>query len=84
MAHYGVEKRGKCPALSFDSYQIAECELAYYNLIPIGDGCCMKARVYKQNIEYQFAGLVEPWKRGIVQSVLKMRGNVHVINVQDS
>lgn len=43
-----------CPALSFNN-NMASCELA--GIVPVGDGCCIKARAYKNGIEYDFASL---------------------------
>ena len=43
-----------CPALKFKG-EIAICKLA--GIVPVGDGCCIKARAYKNGIEYDFASL---------------------------
>lgn len=43
-----------CPALLFEN-DTASCELA--GIVPVGDGCCIKARAYKDGVEYDFASL---------------------------
>ena len=43
-----------CPALLFDG-DVAVCLLA--GLVPIGDGCCIKARAFKDGVQYDFASL---------------------------
>ena len=49
-----------CPALSFTD-DIASCELA--GTVPVGDGCCIAARAYKDGVEYDFAALPPELKR---------------------
>ena len=46
----------QCPALYYyvDSDK-AVCLIA--GVVPVGDGCCIKARAYKDGIEYDFASL---------------------------
>ena len=48
---YGIVN-GVCPALSFEHY-IASCKHAGL-IVPIGDGCCIKAKAYKNGIEYDW------------------------------
>ena len=45
---YGVDKKDKCPALTFKE-DTAICGLV--PSVPIGDGCCIKARAYKNGKE---------------------------------
>lgn len=53
---------GLCPALYFDKDQ-AGCTLAGV-YVPIEDGCCIKARAFRDGKEYDFASLpVELKKR---------------------
>lgn len=53
-------KQSICPALSFND-NIASCKHAGID-VPIEDGCCIKARVYKNGIEYDFASLPKELK----------------------
>lgn len=66
-ALYGKQKW--CPALSFDGF-VATCAIADY-LVPIGDGCCIKARAYKDGKEYDFASLPPELKRRAVRDLLR-------------
>lgn len=70
-AKYG--KQSICPALSFDN-GIASCRHAGV-LVPIGDGCCIKARAYKNGIEYDFASLPKKLKYRAVSDTLKQKEN---------
>lgn len=65
---HGIEKKQSCPSLSFDGEQ-AECKLA--GLVPIGDGCCIKARAYKDGVEYNFADLPDELKYRAVRDMRK-------------
>ena len=68
---YGLFEKGtRCPGLSFHN-GIATCKLVALNLVPIGDGCCIKARAFKNNVEYDFAALPAETKRQIVRITLK-------------
>ena len=64
MEFFGIEKYDRCPALEFED-DIAECRLSH--AIPIGDGCCIKARAYRNGVEYDFALLPAELKRGAAQ-----------------
>lgn len=69
-----IELHGKkdiCPVLSFNG-ETAVCGLAM--IVPIGDGCCIKARAYKDNIEYDFASLPSIMKIGVAQDLKKSKG----------
>ena len=68
-AFYG--KQDFCSALSFDG-NIASCALANY-LVPVGDGCCIKARAYKDGVKYDFAALSPALKKRAVKDLLKRR-----------
>uniref|UniRef100_A0A6M3JMR8 Uncharacterized protein n=1 Tax=viral metagenome TaxID=1070528 RepID=A0A6M3JMR8_9ZZZZ len=44
-----------CPALTFEDNGEASCQLAIVEeLVPIGDGCCISARVYKHGKKLSF------------------------------
>jgi len=60
-AYYHIRKFDPCPGLNFNGEK-AECSLAKKNLIPVGDGCCIKAKAYREGIEYDFAGLPPKFK----------------------
>lgn len=64
-----IGKHDRCPSLSFWNGQ-ASCALAERGLVPIGDGCCIKARAYKDGVEYKFAALPDELK---YQAVKDMR-----------
>ena len=66
---YKVSKETRCPGLSFDPQGQATCELAIRGIVPIGDGCCIKARAYKDGIEYDFASLCKETKQAVVFNV---------------
>lgn len=67
---YGVFKTGvRCPGLSFEN-GIASCQLVKFNLVPIGDGCCISARVFRDGVEHDFAALPGSVKRKIAQIIL--------------
>lgn len=67
---YGVFKTGvRCPGLSFEN-GIASCALVKFNLVPIGDGCCIAARVFRDGVEYDFAALPGNMKIRITQMIL--------------
>lgn len=68
---YGIPEKGvRCPGLSFEN-GIASCALVVKNLVPIGDGCCIKARAYHEGIEYDFAALPGEIKQKITQTVIE-------------
>lgn len=69
-ATFKIAKHDHCPALTFDIEGTAKCELVAYNLVPIGDGCCIKARAYKDGVEYNFADLPEHLKRRAVKDMI--------------
>ena len=67
---YGIEKYEKCPALRFERNNKATCVLVYAKLVPIGDGCCIKARAFTPDGQvHDFAGLNKKLKLNAVQSV---------------
>jgi hypothetical protein len=70
-ANFNIQKNDPCPALSFNADGIATCGLVAYNLVPIGDGCCIKARAYKDGIEYNFSDLPSELKFRAVRDMKK-------------
>lgn len=69
-ATFNIAKNDHCPALSFEIDGTATCKLVAYNLVPIGDGCCIKARAYKDGVEYNFADLPSELKRRAVKEMI--------------
>ncbi len=68
---YGIFKKGvRCPGLNFHN-GIASCKLVEFHLVPVGDGCCIKAAIFKNGKEYDFAALPADTKRQIAQVTLK-------------
>jgi hypothetical protein len=63
----------KCPALTFDASDIATCALAEKGIVPIGDGCCIKASAFKDGVEYDFASLPADIKRIAALDIKKRR-----------
>jgi len=59
-----------CPALSFNENGVTSCSLAE-KLVPIGDGCCISARVCKGGREVQFADLPKDFKFAVVDHMRK-------------
>lgn len=69
----GMGSTGKiCQALDYDGTK-ATCKLATTRatkaILGIGQGCCMKARCYKNGIEYDFASLLPFMKRKVAHGV---------------
>ena len=65
-----------CPLLSFDNEDNAVCRIvAEYpetlEVMGIGKGCCIKARAYKDGIEYDFASLPPEIKKTVAKSIRK-------------
>lgn len=56
----------RCPSLGFNSRGRARCALVKRGIVPVGDGCCIKARAYKDGVEYDFAALPDHLKRRAV------------------
>ena len=69
---YQVGKYESCPGLSFDG-DMAICELMENSSEPFkmsmgeGAGCCIKARAYKNGVEFDFASLSPEIKRIVVK-----------------
>jgi len=61
-----------CPMLTFTE-DIAKCGLAGF-IVPIGDGCCIKARAFHGDEVYDFAALPKQAKRDLAQKFLSERG----------
>ena len=68
MEVYGILKIDKCPALSFED-NIATCLLSM--LVPTGDGCCIRARAFKDGQQYDFATLPVAFKLGAAKHLRK-------------
>ena len=64
---YGSKKT--CPALTFQNDK-AICK--HIDIVPIGDGCCIKARAYKNGIKYDFALLPKELKINAAQNLRKI------------
>lgn len=58
-----------CTHLSFNGDE-ANCHLAPL-IVPVGDGCCIKARAYRKGEEFDFAGLPK-WQK--IMAVRQSRG----------
>lgn len=63
-----------CPALSFNG-DVAICDLAGF-LVPVGEGCCIKARAFKDGKQYDFAAVSPKMKIGAAQDLLKRKGGM--------
>lgn len=63
---YGV--KDSCPALSFNGDE-ASCALV--GIVPVGDGCCIKARIFMRGEgERDYSSLSSAQKRLVVQRIL--------------
>ena len=60
-----------CPQLQFTD-DMARCALAGL-IVPVGDGCCISARCFKDGKVYDFAALPANWKRALAQKLLDDR-----------
>ena len=67
----GIGKHDLCPMLQFDG-DVAACNAPEW--IPFGDGCCIKARAYRDGVKYDFASLPKELKILAVRPLKKMKG----------
>ncbi len=67
----GIEQ---CHMLTFTG-DIASCGLAGF-IVPINDGCCIKARCFHGDEIYEFAALPMETKRGLAQKLLNERSEI--------
>lgn len=70
---YNVHKYDPCPGLGWDG-NLAICKLVNENtkeVVGVGAGCCIKARAYKNGIEYDFASLSKEAKLLAVKEIRK-------------
>lgn len=70
---YGIEKEDPCPALEFNGTE-AICNLSKVlskDILGIGKGCCIKARVFKNGVQYDFSQLPENLKKITVTHLRK-------------
>jgi len=65
-----IPKDRGCPSLFF-SEETAFCGLVEFGLVPVGDGCCLKARLCKAGVEYVFASLPPVLKHNVAESLKK-------------
>ena len=66
---YGKQER--CPVLRFDG-DVASCGIA--GIVPIGDGCCMSARCYRDGVMYEFCSLPREIKIAVTNKVRHEHG----------
>ena len=85
MRAYGINKTTLCPGLTFKEDK-ASCVLPVYLvkilkmdkkavdiIMGFNTGCCIKARAYKNGVEYDFAGLSSELKIKIAQNVREQK-----------
>jgi len=60
--------------LSFKN-EVSTCGLAF--IVPIGDGCCIKARCFHGDEIYKFSGLPGSVKRSLAQDLLNQKGGAY-------
>ena len=70
---HNIGKYDDCPSLSFDENGVASCDLVEKNLVPVDDGCCIKARAFKDGSEYDFASLPIEMKLRVAQDTLNKK-----------
>lgn len=68
MFYFKVKRFEPCPALYFDNDQ-AGCGIAHV-VDGMGEGCCIKARAFRNGKQYDFASLNPKMKKHIAQSIL--------------
>ena len=81
---YAIDKHSKCLALIFDGNEACcrivrdRTTLGYSSvaLFGIGAGCCIKARAYKDGVQYDFASLPPELKRIAAQQLRKTRSDL--------
>jgi len=73
MSKHGIGRFDRCPSLKFSVDGVAECLLAGSGLVPIGDGCYIKASAYKAGVGYDFASLPSWLKK---EAAHRVRGRV--------
>jgi hypothetical protein len=66
--YYQLDKFESCPGLSFDG-QKASCEIAITH-VPVGDGCCIKARSFYNGRIIPFASMPKELKFEAVEGIL--------------
>ena len=66
-AVFGIDRDELCHALVFKGDE-AECKLAPH-AVPVGDGCCIKARAFKDGEKFDFASLPSELKKIAVKQV---------------
>jgi len=67
MKLFKIDAKTPCPALSFFG-NVATCSIAK-SFVPVGDGCCMKGRVYRNGVKFDFAPLPNTFKYVAAQQV---------------
>lgn len=77
-AVFGINRDELCHALVFKGDETT-CRLAPY-LVPVGDGCCIKARAYKDGMKFDFASLPVELKKKAAQSA-RMSGMISAVRV---
>lgn len=71
---YGIPKNTSCPFLEYDTEKMeATCTITHTGLIGIGKGCCIKARCFKDGVQYDFASLPDEMKKNVALSVWRKR-----------
>ena len=66
---FDIRRDELCHALVFEG-DVAVCKLAPY-AVPVGDGCCIRARAYRDGVKYDFASLPPDKKKLAVEQVQK-------------
>jgi hypothetical protein len=64
--YYGIGKHDRCKGLFFFGYR-SFCALVSLGLVPIGDGCCISARCFKDGKTYNYADLPKETKYRVVE-----------------
>ncbi len=62
----------KCPVFELGDNGQSVCRLANF-LVPIGDGCCIKARCFRGDTVYDFAALPGEVKRALAINLYERR-----------
>jgi len=78
---FGIDRHELCHALVFEGMGdgcVATCRLI--PLVPTGDGCCIKARAYKNGQVMDFASL-PPHEKSAVAEAIRLRGYISPVKI---
>ena len=73
---YGIPKKAPCPFLGYDADKMeTTCKIIHTGMIGIGKGCCIKARCFKDGVQYDFASLPDELKKNVALSAWRKKND---------